>query len=196
MKRFYIFFIMIFLFACTDYGIVFVENDEFKNESKVLVKELLDPHSKLSPANSCEVLLVKRIPANAEPGYELFFNLNRKLSSHRLQQEAYLKIGEEKYAVEPQDVLVRKRNQVSENTERVMQADSSFQDVVTGVTETTWFQDQFKIDLTTEQADAMSKANECSFRFYLGSEGITFVLNHHKLNSFKKVLAHEGTAQK
>ncbi|HMR42721.1 MAG TPA: hypothetical protein PKC40_02765 [Saprospiraceae bacterium] len=208
MKSFYIFFLgsvlILFLYDSCVAGVaaaaiaaqkemtaVKIEHDSFTNEKRVFYKDIFHSTERFAPAFSSQILFLKKIDASEQSAVTAFFSLKREKYSHPVQKEAYLKTGDQKFSIDIKSIETKSLTEVTTGTSMVTLQDNSIQPVVTSVFETQRNYDQFTIDLTPEIIASLSQSTECVFRFYLGAEPVSFIIDGAKFEKLRAVLNYQ-----
>jgi len=118
---------------------------------------------------------------------KIFVTLNRNSNSFSVQDSFFLVIDAKKYAMLINNKTVGKRLETKEETESKQINDSTSITVVTGVSTSTWKEEQFIIELNQKQLAEIAKSNLIKFRFYSGPSFGTFIIKDKYLHKVKEL---------
>lgn len=164
------------------------QTDSFRNAQTVSLRLRFNTEEKHSSIYgiACD-FYAEKVSVNKQ--YKVFTTVLRTESSFSLEDSFFLAIDDKIYHLAKQKTKIQTRSSVSETTGNVMLSDSTTATVVTGVSTSTWKEEQFVIQFSDEQVTEILKANKLLFRFYAGSSIGTSKVQGSDLEKIKKLLS-------
>jgi hypothetical protein len=164
------------MFSCKTYQI---QEDEFRGNKTVRLTQesYAQEQSELEKLCTANIEYQRIIEKNDEK-FRIYFVLNSSANSFDLEETGFLKAGNETFEFELSNLNSVYRSSTSSKT-RTSTAKDSTQTVTTSSAETKtyeWKSNKFIIETTPEMINAIKKAKEIQFRFYLGAQTATFIL--------------------
>lgn len=132
--------------------------------------------------------VVKEIFADGSSTITVYDVLNLFENSFNLSDEVYLIVDDSFYQLKILKAEHDHIKTISENTDNIMTADSSYTTVVTGYSENNSKISKFEYMLTDEMIEKIKTANKVSYRYYAGPNMITMELKPKSLEKLKELI--------
>ena len=142
-----------------------------------------------SPFIKMDQTLFKEINDSGNAVYYVFDNISLRYDSYGLEERVYIILDEK--TVLPMDIINFNREfrtHISEDNKKILTADSTYTNIVTGYSHYNWL--NYKIHYLLEDEDILKiiDSENVYFRYYAGPDMITVKLTGYRLQKFKKLI--------
>jgi hypothetical protein len=181
--------ISLLLYGCSYamYNKVFSSDDEFRNEKRSIVRVRLWAEEKYNEVDGA-VLICEGIRKSDARTVRFYFNIPRSITGYRIKDEAYIKVGGNRYRVfaEDSESLFNHDNDLSISMFSSADSTGSKSGQTTDIKSRTWVEEKFVITAKDSVLYDMAKSKNMLFRFYFGPEMITYSLDGFKYDLVSK----------
>lgn len=169
------------------YNKVYSYKDEFRGGEKAYTRIRVKPEESRTEAGWARIIIERQAKGGI---INIYFIINRSVSSFRADQSAYLKAGDRKFGLVIRDRESELRTKSEAASSGVVLVDSlgvaSGQSV--DIDSRSWIEEKFMIKLGKEEAEAIVSGGVLLFRFYFGPFPVTYCISGRKFAAVIKVL--------
>jgi len=180
------------------YNRVIRYDDEFRNNSKTIVRLNLWNAEKWSEVREAGVVFEKLNGASGEKAsFRAYFVISRSTASFGISDRGYMKAGSQKFEFEIEEPVSEYKEDFQSMVMESEKADSSgySSNKMANTISSHWFDEKFMIMVTSEMVLAIESADQVVFRFYFGPIPTTFILEGKKLELLKSVYGNNGSSR-
>jgi hypothetical protein len=189
-----ILFLLLLLSGCTW---MFFDNyqnfdDEFKNNSKIIARILLDTEERRTEINSAYVIFEREVSANQDI-VKAYFVIARSTSSFKIENKGFLKADNQSFEIDVINPVTehKSKNETSVQTFTKVDSTGVYSGQSTDIDESLWTDDKFMFTLSPEMISRIKSSNELILRFYFGPIPATFRFRRSDLKTLHRLLNEE-----